>query len=115
MKTILIIENFTVLLRLWKKLLSGKSFVLTAETLQQAEKLFSKHKNEIDLIAIDGEFHGSVTNTVILVKKIAEEFPSSKMLAISADPDNNEILMNAGCGHSVIKPNAWKKIAELLV
>ncbi|MDD2935409.1 MAG: response regulator [Candidatus Pacebacteria bacterium] len=113
-KTILIIEDFAELLRLWKKLLSNKAFVLTAETLQQAEELFHKHKKEIDLIAVDGEVNGPVNNTVILVKKIAEEFPSSKMLAISAHPDNNKTLINAGCGHSVIKPDAWKKIAELL-
>lgn len=113
-KTVLIIEDFTVLLRLWKKLLSNEVFVLTAETLQQAEELFQKHKKEIDLIAVDGEVHGPVNNTVTLVKKILDEFPSNKLLAISVDEDNNEILMNAGCGHSVNKLDTWKKIIELL-
>ncbi|OGD68524.1 hypothetical protein A2996_01140 [Candidatus Campbellbacteria bacterium RIFCSPLOWO2_01_FULL_34_15] len=113
-KTILIIEDFAELLRLWKKLLSNEAFVLTAETLQQAEELFQRHKKEIDLIAVDGEVNGPVNNTVILIKKITEEFPSAKILAISGDDNNNKILINAGCGHSVTKPDTWKKIAELL-
>ncbi|AKM84012.1 MAG: hypothetical protein UR79_C0001G0254 [Candidatus Campbellbacteria bacterium GW2011_GWD1_35_49] len=114
MKMILVIEDYVVLSKMWRKLLSDVAFVLTAETLQQGQELFNKHKEGLDLVAVDGEVHGSVNNTVVLVKKIVGEFPSSKILAISGDPDNNKILIKAGCEHSVIKQEVVGKIRELL-
>lgn len=114
MKTILVIEDYVVLSKMWRKLLSDIAFVLTAETLLQGQELFDKHKEGLDLIAVDGEINGSINNTVVLVKKIIREFPSAKIIAISGDPDNNEILMKAGCGHSICKQETVKKIRELL-
>jgi len=114
MKIVLVVEDYIALHKLWRKMLSDKAFVIGAETLAQAEELFKRHKHEIDIMAIDGEVHGSVNNTVAFVKKIASQFPSSKMLAISGDTENNRLLVKAGCEHSVIKQEVVGKIRELL-
>lgn len=112
-KKVLIVEDMELLQKLWKKSLSG-FLVLSAKTLSQAETLFEENLVDLDLIAFDGEVGGSVKNTVSLIKKIATRFPQEKMLAISADPDNNKLLVNAGCKHSIDKKEVAAKIRELL-
>ena len=101
--TILIIEDNEQIQELCKMMLKGTGVkILQAITIKEANEVFMKHKDEIDIIYVDGCVPGNQINTVELTQNLRANF-HGKMIAISSLDDYNVELLKAGCNHAVEK------------
>lgn len=111
-KKVLIVEDSKIYQEEWKKRLSGKVEILSAFTIEEAEKAFTENHN-FSLIVVDACVPGMKINTQPLVRKFRESF-KGPMIAASSSFHNKEKLTNAGCNHRSDKDGVPGKIREVL-
>lgn len=83
-----------------------------AKTSEEARRVF-KENVPFDAIAIDGCLKDGNPDTTPLVKEIRGMFPGL-IIAISGNPNTNELLLRAGCSMAIIKTDV-KDIVESLL
>jgi CheY-like chemotaxis protein len=112
-KCYLIIEDSTEIQRLFGMILDDtKVSFYQAQTISEAEEMFEVCKSQLTHIFIDGCVPGNKLNTLDLTQKIRSEF-KGHMIAMSSNPEFNEILEEAGCDESIEKFMLHKKINQL--
>ena len=112
LKKILIIEDFHSFHSELASLLKDKVLILSAFTIEEAEKKFDDDAN-IDLITVDGCVPGEEINTEPLVRKFRETF-KGPMVAACRSPYFRSLLKQAGCDHECSKNELPKKILQIL-
>lgn len=106
--TVLIIEDDKDIQKMYKLLLEGSQIrLLQAFTIHEANEIFMSHKDDINLIYIDGCVPGNQINTLELTKNLRANF-HGKMIAISSVDDYNIELVKAGCNESLEKHQVTK-------
>ena len=85
---------------------------LMAHSIWEAEEVFEKHRNTLDLIVMDGKLDGTVEETCELVKKMRQSGFNGPMIAASSM--YNHLLISAGCSINSGLTNLAKEIVEIL-
>ena len=119
MRTILFIENEQLIYETFVNALilgtprgNETPKVLWAQTLEEAETLFDGHREELDLIVVDGMLDSDECDTEDLVRCMREKGYSGPMAANSFQ--YNEVLQRAGCSHSFDKNDVANLALEIL-
>ncbi len=71
--------------------------VLQAETLEKAEELFRKNKNDINAIVLDGCIGGDDFNTLDLSRKFRAEFQGLMVAAVTSEEVRGWLVTDGGC------------------
>jgi len=95
LKKILLVEDYPSWIKIIKGDLEGAAEVLSATTVEEAEKMFGDNP-DIALVIMDACVPGDEINTLPLVKKIRETF-AGPIIAISASDLYRKKLVEAGC------------------
>ena len=113
MSTILIVEDMGWALDNYKMILSHHT-LLIARNEEDARSLFEKHKNEIDLIILDGQLDpkDEGINTFNLAADLRSLGYSKEMLAASSDLKMNRTLQERGCTGVIWDKKSIKDIVE---
>lgn len=117
-KKILIVEDFDLIVRLWRRALSELKIdsvvIVTASSIDEARERF-KTNPDLDLIVMDAYIRGSFDrpNTLALVTEFRLSY-SGPMLAQSSDEDHAKMLVDVGCNVACDKPQVPEKIIEIL-
>jgi len=109
---VLIVEDMKSFHRLWNLMLHSKIELLSAISIDEAEKSFADNP-DVAAIAMDGCVPGRHINTLPLVRKMRETF-KGPMIAIASDYDHRKELMQAGCDYEVDKNSLPEKLIEVL-
>lgn len=94
-KTVLIIEDWETLQLTFKRYMPKSINLLQAYTCKEAQEIFDKNQEEIDIIAFDWNIKAEWT-TLSLIKGIKEKF-SGVMIAMSNDDYLRKEQMAAWC------------------
>lgn len=118
MHTVLLVEDDEFIQEMWKYswavLLANKPKIIfiSAFSVKDAErKFFNQH--DITCVVMDACVPGRKPNTPPLVKKIRVAF-EGPIIAVSSDPEYQQILMSAGCSHRCEKNDLPAKLLEIL-
>lgn len=104
MKKILVIEDKEIYVRLYGDLVRLPGIeIVSVTTLSAARLAFSENKEQIVAIVMDEclEGDGQTFDTEELTEEIKQSGFSGPIIASSSSPDINNLLMAAGCTHSV--------------
>jgi two-component system, cell cycle sensor histidine kinase and response regulator CckA len=94
-KTILVVEDHLLLLKLVKEILEGAHFtVLTANSAKKAIQVEAAHSGTIDLLLSDVMMPGM--SGPDLAKKLKEQRPEMRIILMSAYPDGALLVLNYG-------------------
>lgn len=95
-KTVLIIEDGETLQKSYKRLMSEEINLLQAYTCREAQEIFDKNLEKIDIIAFDWNINSEWTTTLDLIKWIKVKFKWI-MIAMSNDDFLRREQMEAWC------------------
>lgn len=109
---VLIVDDLDYMHQLWRDILEDQVQVISAMTIDEAEKIFAQH-SDLALIAIDACVPGTRINTLPLVERWRHNF-DGPMIAISSLPEYRKELVLAGCDAESDKKELPFKIMELL-
>ena len=109
---ILIIDDSETAQDKFVKELAGKATILSAFTVEQAEKFFAAN-SDIDVIAIDACVPGVEPTTTPLVRELRRTF-KGLMIAISGFRGYRQDLVEAGCDFGCVKEELCGKFLEFL-
>jgi len=112
-KKVLLVEDYPAWIKIIKEDLGGAAEVLSATTVEEAEKMFEDNP-DIALIIMDACVPGDEINTLPLVKKIRETF-TGPIIAISANDLYRKKLVEAGCTCECEKKKVRSMIRHLNV
>ncbi len=94
-KTILVVEDHLLLLKLVKEILEDAHFtVLTASSAKKAIHVETAHSGTIDLLLSDVMMPGM--SGPDLAKKLKEQRPEMRIILMSAYPDGALLVLNYG-------------------
>ena len=111
-KKVLVVDDWERMHSMWKQKLNNKVTILSAFTIEQAEKIFATNP-DCSAIVIDACVPGTSPTTLPLVRKIRETF-GGPMIAISGQKSYRWKLMQAGCDHESTKGTLPQKVLEVL-
>ena len=102
-------ESFQFLLEMT---LSEEYEIIQAKTYAEAEKAFSLHKEELDVIIMDRNLGPRTTDS--LVEDIRKSGFSKPMIAFSGSGDSRKKQMELGCSDELPKTASKKEVIEKL-
>lgn len=88
--------------------------VLSAKTIEEADRLFNQYAKNIEIIIMDACVPGKTPNTMNLIKEILKSGFTGPIVASSSNEEYNEVLVSAGATHSAEKDKAIKFTINLL-
>lgn len=98
--TILAVDDTQSILEMYQMSLRGFT-VLTAETTAAALDLYAAHRNQIDVVVLDG--HLAAGTTLGLIRDLRMMGYAGPMIAASSDPDLRVEMIRASCTHSIVR------------
>jgi DNA-binding response OmpR family regulator len=111
--TVLIIEDSPEAHDIFTRRLKDNVIILPAQTLEEAEALFTQHGKDISIIVVDGCVPGNVLNTIPLIRMMRKTF-TGPIIASSSRPAFREEMVAAGCTHQAQKLDVPAEILKLL-
>ena len=104
-KYILLVEDEVSFLLFWKKELEGYGYEIEyAERIETTLEVFPT--KQWDAIVVDGCIGGDYFNSPPLIRKFkTESKPTCAIVAASRSEELSELMMEAGCTHSVSRKN----------
>ncbi|EKD65831.1 MAG: hypothetical protein ACD_49C00082G0005 [uncultured bacterium (gcode 4)] len=95
-KTVLIVEDDEFLQESWRRSTPKNIKLLQAYTCSEAQEIFDKNKDIIDIIAFDWNIKSEATTTIELIKRIKQKF-GWVIIAMSNDDYLRDEQMEVGC------------------
>jgi DNA-binding NtrC family response regulator len=112
MTTILVVEDEIEIQNILKIVLQDIGYkVISALTLEEAERAFELHSFDIDVYLVDRNLGTGIT-TDELVENIRKSNPSIPIIAFSADGDARKQQIKLGCSDELEKPVGLDKIIK---
>lgn len=111
-KKILIIEDYSSQIVIYKRQMKSDFDLLFATTHQEALKLFSEN-SDIELIVMDACLKGETPDTILLVTHFRMSFTKT-IIATSSNIEYRQYLVNAGCDLECDKNDVAKVVRKIL-
>jgi len=107
MLRILVVEDTSELVSVWKRQIASKKFearIVWAASVQRAEEEFTQNP-DFDAIIMDCCVPGNQPTTLNLTKMIRQRGFTNPIIAKSSHPDYCNMLLEAGASHVAVNGN----------
>ncbi len=98
---ILVVDDERTWPRFWEDIVPDGVEVLHAWDPIDAHGVFGAHRDQIEIIAIDGKMHGPISNNEAFIRYVRESGYTKLILAASANWKYNRTMLEAGCDYEV--------------
>ena len=112
---VLIADDLPEVLGAWTKELAAYDVtVVAASTLEELDKVFEEHEQQLDAIILDGCIPGHDVNTLRFIWKVRDRGCQVPIIASSSLREYRDMMVRAGASHQAPKQEAVDAVADLL-
>lgn len=112
---VLIADDLPEVIEMWRKGLAGYDInVVTASTLEELDRVFEGHEQQLDAIILDGCIPGHDVNTLRFIWKVRDKGCRVPIVASSSLREYRDMMVRAGASHQAPKEAAADTVADVL-
>lgn len=112
---VLIADDLPEVIEAWTKELAAYDItVVTASTLEELDKVFEEHEQQLDAIILDGCIPGHDVNTLRFIWRVRDKGCQVPIVASSSLREYRDMMIQAGASHQAPKQEAVDTVADLL-
>ena len=112
---ILFVEDERLMLMAFERNFDDVAHVLLAENLSLAQQLFHEHRDELDLVIVDGHVDSNCLDTIPFVRMVRREGYAGPLLSAASDLRDQDEMMRRGCSHRVERKQDLTEVVRTIL